>query len=87
VPTTWPGRVRAVYDGPFASPKSVTSFFGVASPDLWDPGVAYRKSRRFQSDPYALAAWLRPGELEAAEIETEPYASDSFLDALAEIEA
>jgi addiction module HigA family antidote len=60
-------------------------FLGVASPPLWqDPVVAYRKSQRYESDPFALAAWLRVGELEARAIDTEPYSHDAFLDALQE---
>lgn len=65
--------------------QGLLKFLGVASPNLWcDPVVAYRKSRRFKSDPYALAAWLRVGELRAAEIECEPYDRDRFMAVLQE---
>jgi len=58
-------------------------FLGIAHPRNWiDPVVAYRKTRAFQSDPYALASWLRLGEIEASRIECEPYDHDRFLDAL-----
>lgn len=58
-------------------------FLGVAKPELWtDPAVAYRKSRRFESDRYALAAWLRVGELAGNEIECEPYDAGRFLEIL-----
>lgn len=60
-------------------------FLGIATPHQWeDPAVAYRKSVRYESDPYALAAWLRAGELDAAAIQTEPYDHHGFLDALSE---
>lgn len=58
-------------------------FLGIAHPRQWvDPTVAYRKTRAFDSDPHALAAWLRLGEIEASRIECEPYDHDRFLDAL-----
>jgi len=61
-------------------------FFGVASPKLWsDPAAAYRKSLRFESDPKALATWLRVGELEAAKVNCDPYNSDRFHEALDEM--
>ena len=61
-------------------------FLGIAHPDQWqDPTVAYRKSRKFESDTYALSAWLRVGEIEASRIECRPFDQDRFLDALEEI--
>jgi HTH-type transcriptional regulator/antitoxin HigA len=61
-------------------------FLGIAHPKQWvDPTVAYRKTRAFESDSHALAAWLRLGEIEASRIECEPYDHDRFLDALDEI--
>ena len=61
-------------------------FLGIAHPRQWvDPTVAYRKTRAFESDSFALAAWLRVGEIEASRIECEPYDHDRFLDALDEI--
>jgi HTH-type transcriptional regulator/antitoxin HigA len=65
--------------------QALLTFLGVASPTLWqDPAVAYRKSRRYKSDPFALAAWLRVGELEAADIDCEPHDADRFIAALQE---
>lgn len=61
-------------------------FLGIAQPKQWtDPAVAYRKSQRFESDSYALSAWLRLAELEAAKIACAPYEPDRFRDALHEI--
>jgi HTH-type transcriptional regulator/antitoxin HigA len=65
--------------------EQLLGFLGIAHPAQWkDPQVAYRKSQRFESDPYALSAWLRQGELEAAEIECAPYDEDRFFDVLQE---
>ena len=61
-------------------------FFGIANPKVWsDPVAAYRKSSRFESDEKALATWLRVGELEAAEIDCEPFDGDRFHRALDEV--
>jgi addiction module HigA family antidote len=68
--------------------RALLRFFGVASPDAWaDPVVAYRKSQRFESDSYALAAWLRVAEIQAAEIECEPYDHERFLGVLEDVRA
>ena len=65
--------------------EALLAFLGVAGPRLWqDPAVAYRRSRRYRSDPFALAAWLRVGELEAADIDCKPYERDRFIEALNE---
>jgi HTH-type transcriptional regulator/antitoxin HigA len=62
---------------------AVLRFFGLAHPDQWtDPRVAFRKSQKFKSNPFALSAWLRAGEIAAAEISCKPYDHDRFLDAL-----
>ena len=63
--------------------RELLRFFGIASPQQWlDPCVAFRKTQAYESDRHALSAWLRVGELEAQEIECEPYDHDRFLDAL-----
>jgi HTH-type transcriptional regulator/antitoxin HigA len=63
-------------------------FFGIANPKLWsDPVAAYRKSLQFESDPKALATWLRAGEIEAARIDSEPFDSDRFHGVLNEVRA
>lgn len=67
---------------------ALLKFLGIASPEQWwDPSVAYRKSQATESDSYALAAWLRAGELEAREIDCEQFDSDAFRDALDEVRA
>jgi addiction module HigA family antidote len=63
--------------------EALLRFLGTASPRQWeDLTVSFRKSKRFESDPHALWAWLRVGELHAAEIECRPYDPDEFLDVL-----
>ena len=53
----------------------VRKFFGVASlhlvPEL--QRAAFRKASFRAASPFALAAWLRQGEREAAQIETKPF--------------
>jgi HTH-type transcriptional regulator/antitoxin HigA len=59
------------------------AFLGIASVEQWqEPAVSYRKSQKVESDDYALAAWLRIGELKAEEIECKPFDADRFRDAL-----
>ena len=65
---------------------SLLRFLGIASPEQWhDPTVAFRKSQKTESDRYALAAWLRVGELEARDIECEAFSADRFRDALDQV--
>lgn len=69
---------------------SVLQFFGVASSQQWHvlwmrADCAYRKSRKFEAKPGAVATWLRLGELEALKIRTAPYNPDVFVSVLREI--
>jgi len=64
-------------------------FFGVASVDAfrdtWGAAVAvFRQSPSFQSNRWALAAWLRKGEIEAARLRCAPYSRKKFEAALAQ---
>ena len=68
----------------------VLNFFGVASRQSWEavwlaPEASYRRSKVFEADPYATAAWLRAGELLASDVETAPFDRAGFQRALAEI--
>ncbi len=72
--------------------EEVCRFFGVANRSAWEkvwsqPLASFRKSKAFESDTAALAAWLRIGELEAADIECEPFDVRRFRDALREVRA
>lgn len=65
-------------------------FFGVASRQAWTevyatPQAAFRRSRAFECDVGATAAWLRMGELQAQSIRTEPYKPVRFRQVLKEI--
>lgn len=67
--------------------QEVLNYFGVASPECWremwlGAQVAYRTSRAFESDPGAVSAWLRKGELVAREIVCKPYDESIFRAAL-----
>ncbi|MBI3268960.1 MAG: HigA family addiction module antidote protein [Planctomycetes bacterium] len=67
--------------------RSVLRFFGVGSVESWnslqiDAQVALRHTRAFKSDPGALQAWLRRGELEARRIRCGPFDRRRFLDTL-----
>lgn len=70
--------------------ESMLSFFGVANRDAWNgvwlaPDAAFRRSAIFASNPYAIAAWLRLGELDAAKLRVSPFDRPRFRDALDEI--
>ena len=70
----------------------VLRFFGVASRSSWDsiwtaPTAAFRRSKVFESDPYATAAWLRIGELRATEVKTAPFNRAAFESALQTVRA
>lgn len=74
-------------EGSIAQIKAILRFFGVASPDQWqvvwsDAVVAFRKSPAFQSNPKAVAAWLRHGDIEAQKITALPFDSDKFRNSL-----
>jgi addiction module HigA family antidote len=64
---------------------AVTSFSQLDKPSVYAP--AFRKSPSKEACPYALAAWLRKGELEAAEVETGPYDAKGLKGSLASLRA
>ena len=66
------------------------AFFGVASVEAWHAkygvaNVAYRHSPAFESDKYALAAWLRLAEVSAADQACADYHEPAFRRALAQV--
>lgn len=70
--------------------RDVLNFFAVASPEQWESRwcrnhVYFRKSQAFQSDSGAIAAWLRRGEIEAADIPCAIYDANKFKEALLQI--
>ena len=91
---SFPGRElakRGIKPAPGENPVSVLlSFFGVASVDAWyakysAANVAYRHSPSFQSDQFALAAWLRLAELQAADQPRAEYRESAFRNALKQV--
>jgi HTH-type transcriptional regulator/antitoxin HigA len=67
--------------------SKLLSVFEVSSPTGWDQQwgqttAALRKSTAHELSPYALAAWLRWGEMEAAKVDVAPYDEAKFVDAL-----
>ncbi len=88
------GWIKA-WDEPSRQVEEVLKFFGVASSEAWRTvwvenvadrlAVEFRKSKSFESNWAALAAWLRKGELEAQEIRCADFHADIFKAALQEI--
>ncbi len=70
--------------------REALAFFGVASPKAWSdiwlrPQAAFRESKAFRSEPGAVAAWLRRGELAARGIQCEPHSSKHFRSTLGRV--
>ncbi len=70
--------------------RSVLNFFAVVSPEQWEEvwcstHVFFRKSQAFQSDFGHVIAWLRQGEIEAAEVKCAIYDANKFREALQKI--
>jgi addiction module HigA family antidote len=61
----------------------VLRFFGVSSVERWaavwdGSAAAYRESKRFETHPEAISAWLRRGEIEAQAIPCAPFDTSGF---------
>jgi HTH-type transcriptional regulator/antitoxin HigA len=72
--------------------SSCLSFFGVPDVAAWRETyrdvlqmAAFRKSPSFASQPGAVAAWIRQGEIESASIECKPWDAKGFEAALPNI--
>ena len=70
--------------------SALLTFFGVASVDAWHvkygaASVAYRHSPSFDSDSFALAAWLRLAEIDAAGQACTRYRPSAFREALRQV--
>lgn len=68
----------------------VLRFFGIASVNQWEDmwpnlNVAYRQHTTHEVFPEAVSAWLRRGEIEAANIQCQPYDKAAFRIALDKI--
>lgn len=69
---------------------SVLSFFGVSSPESWnavfrEANVSYRQTTRFEIKEFSVATWVRATELQAAQIDVEPFDADRLLRAIPQL--
>jgi addiction module HigA family antidote len=71
---------------------AMLSFFGFANHTAWEDyyfnqqlKVIFRISLAQTTEPYAISAWLRKGELQAAELQANDYNEKSFKDSLSEL--
>lgn len=67
--------------------RAVLNYFGTATPAAWEArweavSVAFRSAAKFDTDRFALAAWLRQGESLAAKAPTEEYSATAFRSTL-----
>lgn len=72
--------------------RKTLSFFGVSSVEAWQevwdvPAVAARRSTCFETRPGDAAAWIRQGELQAHQIECQPFDKKRFKEVLLKIRA
>ncbi len=70
--------------------QEVLNFFGIASPEQWETRwmgaqVSYRTSQVFSNNPYAIASWLRMGELTTRNISCKPFDASKFRNSLLNI--
>ncbi|HEX6847101.1 MAG TPA: ImmA/IrrE family metallo-endopeptidase, partial [Chitinophagaceae bacterium] len=73
---------------------ALLSFFGFANHIAWDDyyckqelKVAFRISLANTNEPYAISAWLRKGELQAAELNSKEYTDKKFKETLTEVKS
>ena len=72
------GLVSANMRQPGRLLQELLTFFGVATIAAWEttwdePAAAFLQSSAYEVDAAAVAAWLRLGELEAREVEPQPF--------------
>jgi HTH-type transcriptional regulator/antitoxin HigA len=84
------GVVSATRRDPGALIQQLLTFFGVSSVDAWQqvwasPSADFLQSSSFVADTAAVAAWLRLGEIEAAQIACKPYDKHGLRGALPEL--
>jgi len=71
-------RINATARDPGSQLQQVLQFFGVSSVEAWNdvwarPAASFLQTAAFAADAGAVAAWLRLGELAAADIACQPY--------------
>lgn len=79
-----------VLDDKVEQVRELLKFFGIASPDQWEvlwgqSSAAFRKTPAFHSEPEAVSAWLRRGEIEAQHIPLQSYSDTAFRYTLSEV--
>lgn len=67
--------------------EALLAFFGVADRPAWErvwlsPVASFKRTKAFRSEPGAVAAWLRLGQIKARDIDTAPYSAAGFKRAL-----
>jgi len=77
-------------DDPLDILNELLRFFGIASPQQWDAvtndlSLAFRRSAAYKAEPEIISAWLRKGEIEAQNVDCEPFEAETFRNALQEI--
>ncbi len=84
----WVPDVSTIYE----KTAALLSFFGFASHKAWEDyyckqelKVAFRISLASTNEPYAISAWLRKGELQAAELAADEYSDRKFKEVLPKI--
>lgn len=72
--------------------SELLSFFSISNHTAWEDyyfnqqlKVAFRISLAHTKEPYAISAWLRKGELQAAELPTKPFNEKYFKEVLPDI--
>ena len=78
------------HDEPIDKLNELLRFFGIASPQQWeavtnDLSLAFRRSAAYKAEPDIISVWLRKGEIEAQNIDCEPFDAATFKRVLNEI--
>ncbi len=75
-----------------AKVEALLRFFQVGSPQEWAKvygaprmGTTFRQSKSFRTDPYALSAWIRKGEIGVSELHCGAFDRRGFRGALVEV--
>ncbi len=77
---------------PVEKVECLLRFFQIASPEEWEQlwggakrNIAFRNSAAFRTNPYALQAWIRQGEVQATAVSCERFHRNRLQKALAEM--
>lgn len=86
----WLPGVSTIHD----KANALLSFFGFASHAAWEDyyykqelKVAFRISLANTSEPFAISAWLRKGELQATKLSAKTYSEKKFKEILPELKS